>query len=655
MNPTHLNKYFYIEKTPTWMVRTLYSVGILTWFGVIYGYSLFYVADKVVFFIVAPFIGFLIVYHFLSYAITLFYKQFDLEKHFSLLKNYDIKELSSDKKSFPLVDIFLPICGENSEVLQKTFHAVSQLNYPNKKVYVLDDKGVAEHQFFAQEHGFTYLSRENKGHMKKAGNLKHGYERSMGDFIGIYDADFAPHPDFVTELLPYMSDPHIGIIQSPQYFQTDEEVYRRSWLEYGASHTQEDFYRFIQVARSRLGAPICCGSNAIYRRNALNSIGGTVQIEHSEDAYTGFELLTKGWKVKFIPIILAVGLCPSDIHSYFHQQHRWASGSLSLMLSKKFWTANITIAQKLCFISGFMYYLSHPVMIVFSFQIFLLLFYFHEYINLWNSLPFLPVILFAFFVIPFFRLTRSRIGGFLARNAYLYSYGHATVVALLRKSVGWQPAGAKRQTVSKAYMEQLSFVAVYFLIYTTLVAYFLGAGIIDIFDINQYPLLFWVFYNIISTVFILFHFYFVLDDAKQKEFSTSGGASSFIAWRINTFGVYLVIFSSFFFVAFTLSFDGSSVYVATPAVFEEVSSSRPPLFVVDRYMNDEAVDILALQQFLNARGFALRATGFGSQGNETSYFGRYTQLALLRFQRANNIPERGYLGPLTRRLINENQ
>lgn len=547
MNPKNLNKYLYIKKTPTWLVRVLYSIGVISWFGVIYGYTLFFFASKLVFFIVAPFIGFLVAYHFLSYAITLFYEQFDLKKHFLLLKHYDIRKLSSNKSTFPLIDIFLPICGESSEVLQKTFHAVSKLNYPNKKVYVLDDKGIAEHQFLSQEHGFTYLSRENKGHMKKAGNLKHGYERSTGDFIIIYDADFAPHPDFINELLPYMCDPLVGIIQSPQYFQTDDEVHSRSWLEYGASHAQEDFYRFIQVARSRLGAPICCGSNAIYRRKALDSIGGTVQIEHSEDAYTGFELLTKGWKVKFVPIILAVGLCPADIHSYFHQQHRWASGSLSLMLSKKFWTSNISIAQKLCFISGFMYYLSHPIMILFSFQIFLLLFLFHDYVNLWNALPFLPVVFFAFFVIPFFRLTRSRIGGFLARNAYLYSYGHATVVALFKKTVGWQPAGAKRMSVSEAYREQLYFVAIYFLVYMMLVALSIGAGVMDIFDIDQYSLLFWVFYNIVSTSFILLHFYYVLDGSKQKEVH-GGEKNSLDTWRLKTVGAYVGTLFLVFFV-----------------------------------------------------------------------------------------------------------
>ena len=152
-----------------------------------------------------------------------------------------------------MVDIFITICGEEIGVLQKTFEAVLEVKYLNKKIYVLDDKGVEEHRLLAESFGFSYLSRPNKGYMKKAGNIRYGYERSRGDFIIIFDADFAPNSNFIKELLPYMEDTSVGIVQSPQYFQTDEKVHSRSLLEYGASHVQEDFYRFVQVARDRQG------------------------------------------------------------------------------------------------------------------------------------------------------------------------------------------------------------------------------------------------------------------------------------------------------------------------------------------------------------------------------------------------------------------
>ena len=382
--------------------------------------------------------------------------------------------------------------------------------------------------------------------MKKAGNIKYGYERSTGKFIVIFDADFAPHKDFIKELLPYMNNPEVGIVQSPQYFQTDRVVHKRSWLEYGASQVQEDFYRFIQVARSNLGAPICCGSNAIYRRKALDTVGGTAQIEHSEDMHTGFNLINRGWIVKYVPIILAIGLCPDSLHQYFHQQHRWCSGSLSLMLDKKFWKSKIlTFAQRMCFISGFLYYMSYPLTIFISFQAFIVLFYHSQYLNIYNSIPFIPCILFSFVVMPLFRISQPRIGNFYTRIAYGYAYCHAVVTAFIRKSIGWQPTNAKKTTISKAYRSIVIFNAIYLYIYVTLIGIAIHRNQFQIFNPNYYSVLFWVFFNLFSNILILSKFYSVIDDTvfdqvSEKRMSTG----SFILWRLKTVGLYTILIAS---------------------------------------------------------------------------------------------------------------
>ena len=102
--------------------------------------------------------------------------------------------------------------------------------------------------------------------MKKAGNLKYGFEHSDGDLIVIFDADFCPRHDFITELAPYFDEyPDVGIVQSPQFFDTHKGM---SWLQRCAGTVQESFYRWAQVSRDKLGAPICVGTCAVYRRAA---------------------------------------------------------------------------------------------------------------------------------------------------------------------------------------------------------------------------------------------------------------------------------------------------------------------------------------------------------------------------------------------------
>jgi hypothetical protein len=88
---------------------------------------------------------------------------------------------------------------------------------------------------------------------------------SSAEVIAILDADFCPRPDFLRHLVPYLASPEVGIVQSPQCFDTAASM---GWIERAAGAAQESFFRWIQPSRDASDAAICCGSNAIYRRAA---------------------------------------------------------------------------------------------------------------------------------------------------------------------------------------------------------------------------------------------------------------------------------------------------------------------------------------------------------------------------------------------------
>ncbi|MFH0806320.1 MAG: peptidoglycan-binding domain-containing protein [Candidatus Brennerbacteria bacterium] len=63
-------------------------------------------------------------------------------------------------------------------------------------------------------------------------------------------------------------------------------------------------------------------------------------------------------------------------------------------------------------------------------------------------------------------------------------------------------------------------------------------------------------------------------------------------------------------------------------------------------------DVKALQQWLNAKGYTVSASGAGSVGSETQTFGPATRAALARYQAAVGIsPAAGYFGPVTRARV----
>jgi cellulose synthase (UDP-forming) len=349
----------------------------------------------------------------------------------------------------PSVDVFLPSCGEDMEVLLNTYRHVAAMDWPAKlTVWVLDDSDRPVVKEAAADFGFEYRVRPNRGHMKKAGNLLYGYQQSEGDHIVIFDADFCPRPDFLAHLIPYMDDPKVGIVQSPQSFDTDDA---KGWLERGAGATQELFYRWIQPSRDAAGAPICVGTCAVYRRAALQAVGGFAQIEHSEDVHTGILLMRNGFGTRYVPVLVAKGLCPDDLAGFLNQQYRWCNGSITLLRSGQAQRHPLTFRQRLCFWGGFMYYIGTAVN-VFTLHVpgIVMALAYPSQIHAANYVEFLPGLWVYFVLLPMAFKGKWRYD--VLRVQMAYSFCHATAIfhKLTGRTAGWVATGAVTKKSSLA-------------------------------------------------------------------------------------------------------------------------------------------------------------------------------------------------------------
>ncbi len=63
-------------------------------------------------------------------------------------------------------------------------------------------------------------------------------------------------------------------------------------------------------------------------------------------------------------------------------------------------------------------------------------------------------------------------------------------------------------------------------------------------------------------------------------------------------------------------------------------------------------DVMKLQKCLNTHGFVIATTGAGSPGKETNFFGTLTFNAVKKLQTAKAIPNTGFVGILTRQVLN---
>jgi cellulose synthase (UDP-forming) len=355
------------------------------------------------------------------------------------------------------VDVFLPNCGEDLTVLTNTMAYVSRMQWSGElTVYVLDDAGRPEVADLARRYGFEYIARPGS-QFKKAGNLQYAYERSSGDHILILDADFVPRWDMLHELIPYMDEPGTGIVQSPQYFRTDTSL---GWLERSAGATQELFFRHIQPSRDAVGAAICVGTSAVYRREALDAIGGFPLIGHSEDVFTGVFMAREGYSLQYVPVLLSRGECPSDMDSFIAQQYRWCEGSMALVGSDRFHEdGRMSLRQRMSFWAGFLYYISTALMAVLApIPLLVMLYAFPSQVSAINLLPLTGVLVLWLAVFPVVSKARWRIE--VLRVQAIYGFAHLFCIwdMLNGRTTEWVPTGVggrKRPRIAtrvKAFM-----------------------------------------------------------------------------------------------------------------------------------------------------------------------------------------------------------
>jgi cellulose synthase (UDP-forming) len=371
---------------------------------------------------------------------------FSIERHNQLVR-------SRSPRGYPSVDILLPICGEPLKVLRNTWTAVVDLveAYPGRAFpYVLDDRADPEARELATSLGLGYVIRPNRGQDMKSGNLRYAFTITRSEILAILDADFAPRSDFLTETVPYFDNPEIAIVQTPQFFRTDR---RQTWVESAAGAIQELFYRAIQVGRDRLGASICVGTCAVYRRRALEPQGGTTLIAYAEDVHTGLDVRRAGWKVVYVPIVLATGMCPTGLNAFFRQQYRWCTGSTSTCLTSRLWSVPMSIPARLTYVSGFCYYLftGMSVFVIPLIPISLLLFRPYS-ITPWNSGLIVVSMLTSMTVLPLWHRSRYDLRATLPLSL-VRSWAHALAIwdYLRGKTMRWQVTGAGVTSVRRLW------------------------------------------------------------------------------------------------------------------------------------------------------------------------------------------------------------
>jgi cellulose synthase (UDP-forming) len=271
-----------------------------------------------------------------------------------------------DQSDLPHVDVMVCTYNEQISVLYRTLVGCNALQYPNKTIYLLDDGDRMEMRQLAQHLGVQYLRRDSNLHAK-AGNLNHALTHSQGDLVLVLDADHVPTRFMLNEVVGFFQEEaKLAFVQTPQHFFSLDPFQRNLVAEHVVSNEQDFFYHVIQPGNDHWGATFFAGTGAVFRRNALESIGGFATQTITEDTHTGIRLHAKGWKSVMYNKNLTAGMAQDSFADFVKQRLRWAKGMTQITFhDHPLFIKGLTLPQRVCYASGVWYFFSGPMRIIF--------------------------------------------------------------------------------------------------------------------------------------------------------------------------------------------------------------------------------------------------------------------------------------------------
>ena len=433
-------------------------------------------------------------------------------------------DLPEKEEDYPSVDAYIPTYSEPLEVVFPTIVAATNIKYPRTKlkVFVLDDgfnrskneKNAEQAHFLAkrseqlqaicQKHGATWLSRDSNEHAK-SGNLNAALERTTGDLILVLDADHVPSKDILTNTVgSFVKNKNLGFLQTPHFFLNPDPLEKNLDLFNKVPAENDMFYRVVQKGLDLWNASFFCGSAAIIRRKALESVGGFSTISITEDASTSVKMHQKNWDSAYLAKPMVAGLQPETFSGFTTQRLRWAMGMIQIFLKQNpLFVKGLSFGQRMSYLSVVMFWLFPFARIIF-FLAPLLAIFFNMTIYPMGVDYFLAYTLpYLFAVLMSFEKTFGRVRTILLSEVYetlqaFYSLP-ALIKTFLNPSKPQFKVTPKGETTEKAFISHLK--APFYVFYALVFAGLIWGAARLVFDtVNKEVMAFsiaWLFFNFV--------------------------------------------------------------------------------------------------------------------------------------------------------------
>jgi cellulose synthase/poly-beta-1,6-N-acetylglucosamine synthase-like glycosyltransferase len=229
----------------------------------------------------------------------------------------------------PRLVVQIPLYNE-SFVAERAIRCAAALRYPKDRlsIQVLDDSTDDTRVLTARlerELGVRVIRRDERRGFK-AGALANGLLHSDAELVAIFDADFAPEPDFLERTVPrLLAEPRCALVQA-RWAHLNRN---HSWLTRAQAIFLDGHFAIEHRARQ---AQRCFfnfnGTAGVWRRQAIIDAGGWSDDTLTEDLDLSYRTQLSGWTFAYLDQVRVPAELPERWPAFRSQQTRWVRGSV---------------------------------------------------------------------------------------------------------------------------------------------------------------------------------------------------------------------------------------------------------------------------------------------------------------------------------------
>ncbi|BAB67442.1 glycosyltransferase [Sulfurisphaera tokodaii] len=165
----------------------------------------------------------------------------------------------------------------------------------------------------------------------KSRALNYAMKVAKHEIIGIFDADTVPRLDVLSYASSVFNDPQVAGVQGKLIpINVRENIITRF------ASLEELYYEYSIAGRARLGLFVPLeGTCTFVRKSVVQEVGGWNEYSLTEDLDLSIRLVSKGYKIVYVPSIMAWREVPISLRWLIKQRLRWYRGHFEVNLKLK--------------------------------------------------------------------------------------------------------------------------------------------------------------------------------------------------------------------------------------------------------------------------------------------------------------------------------